>query len=133
MAGNVGVHTHEQRRDECQTVEVAAAGDSTTAGSAWSGLLLILVSGLLLSGMGFAMARDFRGVTEWHVRKTFQIMRPVEVPLRRVPPWKQMLKKPLEERIRRQVKLERAIGVAFAAAGGLMIVGGVVAFLAWRL
>lgn len=93
----------------------------------------MLVFGPLFGGLGFAMAKDFRGFTEWHVRKTFQIMRPVEGPLSRVPPWKQLLRKPLEERIQKQMKLERRTGVVFAAAGGLMIVGGLAAFLDWLL
>lgn len=57
-------------------------------------------------------------------------MRPVEGPLSRVPPWKRLLKRPLEDRIAAQSRLERRIGVVFAAAGAFVIVFGVVVFVA---
>ena len=116
-----------------QTVAVAAGGGSSITASPWPGLLLIFVFGPLFGGLGLAMATDFRGFTEWHVRKTMQMMRPAEGPLSRVPPWKQMLRKPREDRIQQQIKAERRMGVVFASLGGLMMLGGVVVFLAWLL
>jgi hypothetical protein len=85
-----------------------------------------------LSGsLGLAVARNFRGLAEWHVRKTFQIMRPFEGALSKVPPWKQALSRPIEERIQAQIRMERRGGWLFAVVSVLMFVGGAAAFVGW--
>jgi len=98
-----------------------------TAGP-WRDLLLVVI-GAIFGGVGLAVVFNFRGFTDWHIRKTFQLMRPVEAPFRRMPAWKQALAKPLEERIQRQLKLERGIGAVFAVLGGFLLAVGVVVLL----
>ena len=91
------------------------------------GACLVLVgAGLVLGALGLGLALDFRGMATWHVEMTFRAMAPVEKGMRRVPPWKQMLRKPLEERQRTQLVLERFGGAAFALVGGGLGVTGVV-------
>lgn len=110
-----------------------ASGESPFAGSPWPGLVLMFVSGPLFGGLGLALARNFRGFTEWHVRQTFKMTQPAERFFRRVPPWSRLLKRPVEDRIAAQIKHERLTGFVFVALGSLMIVGGGVAFVAWLL
>ncbi len=107
---------------------MAATADSSSAVGPWGSLAIIGI-GALLVGLGLALLLNFRGFTDWHVRKTFQLLRPAEAPFRRVPPWKQALAKPLAERIQRQLRLERTIGGVFAVVGCLVTVAGVIAFL----
>jgi hypothetical protein len=92
---------------------------------------LIFVLGPLFGGVGVALATNLRGLTERRVRKTFQLMQPAEGLLSRVPPWRQLLTKPIEDRIAAQVRLGRLIGLIFAAAGAFLMVLGVVIFVAW--
>ena len=83
-------------------------------------MLLPVLLGPIVAGLGVALAMNFRGLTEWHARKTFQMMRPGGRSSPRPTP---------EMRLRRQVKLERAIGVVFAAVGLFMFVSGLVAWV----
>jgi len=107
---------------------VAAAGDASPTVGPWGALVVVAIGALFL-GFGLALLLNFRGFTEWHVRKTFQLLRPAEAPFRRVPPWKQALAKPLDERIQRQLRLERIGGGMFAVIGGLLTVVGAIAFV----
>ncbi|MEQ4302534.1 hypothetical protein ABNF97_14245 [Plantactinospora sp. B6F1] len=69
--------------------------------------------------VGVALATNFRGVTEWHVR---QSMATASV-LRRVPPWRWSLGVPYEKRLARFILLERLIGGVLAAVGVVTLVG----------
>ncbi|MFY1673361.1 hypothetical protein ACN27G_25915 [Plantactinospora sp. WMMB334] len=68
---------------------------------------------LVMSPVGVALATNFRGVAEWHVRRSMG----AALPLRRVPPWRWLPEVPYDRRLARFVLLERAIGVAFAVVG----------------
>ncbi|MEU0546889.1 hypothetical protein [Micromonospora sp. NPDC005979] len=81
--------------------------------------------GPALSLLGVALASNFRGVTEWHVRQSMSLASG----LRRVPPWRWLPDAPDEERLARFILLERAMGVAFAAAGTMILV--TVVYSAW--
>ena len=50
----------------------------------------------------------------------------MEAPLRRIPPWKSLLRRPLEDRVRNQVMLTRFIGAVFAAGGVIMLVAAAI-------
>jgi hypothetical protein len=74
--------------------------------------------------VGLVLVLDFRGFTGWYVRLIFRLMRPVERVLRHVPPWRQILRIPIEIQIRWQIRFFRAIGGLFAIAGlGAVIAG----------
>ncbi|MFJ8580547.1 hypothetical protein [Micromonospora sp. NPDC093277] len=77
-----------------------------------------IVTGPAVSLVGVALATNFRGVTEWHVRRS---MSAASV-LRRVPPWRWLPDVPQEERLARFVLLERLIGMAFTAAGVMILI-----------
>lgn len=77
-----------------------------------------VIFGPALSLLGVALASNFRGVTEWHVRQSMSFAGG----LRRVPPWRWLPDVPDEERLARFILLERAIGVAFVAAGIMILV-----------
>ena len=111
---------------------VVSGSESSMVGSPWPGLLMALVFGPLRVGFGLAMAKNFRGWTQRHFRMTFRIMGPVEVGLSRVP-WRRSPPRPVEERIQRQIRLERWMGAAFAVAGLLMVANGVVLFGSWAI
>lgn len=64
---------------------------------------------LAMSLVGVGLATDFRGMTEWHVRRSMS----TASGLRRVPH---------EERIARFILLERVMGVAFAVVGLMFLV-----------
>lgn len=70
-----------------------------------------LLIGAGFSGVGCALALNFKGFTEWHVRSTFKLMSGFESLSRSTSEWER------ERRVRLQVRLERLIGVVFAAAG----------------
>jgi hypothetical protein len=92
------------------------------ADSPWQVTVGFFMVGVAMAGIGLASATNFRGVVELHVRKTFQIMRPLEAIMGRVPPWRREMRKPVEERIRRQIKSERLSGIFLAVAGMAMII-----------
>ncbi|MGI5151740.1 hypothetical protein ACQEVC_36170 [Plantactinospora sp. CA-294935] len=74
---------------------------------------------LAVSLVGVVLATNFRGVTEWHVRRS---MVKASV-LRRVPPWRWLPGVPYEKRLARFILLERLIGAAFAAVGVMILIG----------
>ncbi|MFV2115066.1 hypothetical protein ACFHW0_22365 [Micromonospora sp. LOL_025] len=81
-------------------------------------VLAAVVTGPAVSLVGVALATNFRGVTEWHVRRSMS----TASALRRVPPWRWLPEVPHEERLARFVLLERVIGVAFAVLGVMILV-----------
>ena len=89
-------------------------------------LVMALTSLILVAG-GLAIAANFRGFTEWHVRKSFGSVQWLEGPLSRIPPWKPLLRLPREERIARQVRRERVMGAIFALMGVVLLVASVFA------
>jgi hypothetical protein len=80
--------------------------------------LAAVVTSLTLSLIGVAMATNFRGVTEWHARKSINSGNA----LRRVPPWRWLPDSSYDKRLARLVLLEWMIGVAFAAAGVMVAI-----------
>lgn len=79
-----------------------------------AGVMMILTMVLI----GVALATNFRGVTEWHVRRS---MTTASV-LRRVPPWRWLPDVPHEERLTRFILLERLLGVAFAVVSVMILI-----------
>ncbi|MEE6305728.1 hypothetical protein V1634_02620 [Plantactinospora veratri] len=76
------------------------------------------VLSLAVSLVGVALATNFRGVTEWHVRRSIS----TASVLRRIPPWRWLPDVSPEERLARFVLLERVLGVAFAAVGVIILI-----------
>ncbi|GLW33460.1 hypothetical protein [Actinoplanes regularis] len=72
---------------------------------------------LIVSLVGVALATNFRGVTEWHVRRSIATANV----LRRVPPWRWFPVASHDQRVARFVLMERAIGVVFAAMGVMFL------------
>lgn len=87
--------------------------------------LLGAAFGLVLIAGGLALAVNFRGVTEWHIRKTYESVAELE----RVPPWRWLRRKPLEQAIAQNVMLERSVGAIFAALGLLVLIVSIFAHL----
>ncbi|MEW2330478.1 hypothetical protein AB0880_22000 [Micromonospora chersina] len=81
-------------------------------------ILAGVVTCLAVSLVGVALATNFRGMTEWHVRRS---MATASV-LRRVPPWRWLPVASYDQRLARFVLMERAIGVVFAAMGVLFLI-----------
>ncbi|MGC5286234.1 hypothetical protein [Micromonospora sp. DT231] len=79
-----------------------------------------VVTGPAVSLLGVALATNFRGVTEWHIRRSMS----AAGALRRVPPWRWLPDAPHEERLARFILLDRLVGIAIAA-GGVMILATV--------
>ena len=77
-----------------------------------------IVTGPAVSLVGVALATNFRGVTEWHVRRSMS----TASTLRRVPPWRWLPDVPHEERLARFILLERLIGIAFAVVGVMILI-----------
>ncbi|MEV6371932.1 hypothetical protein [Micromonospora musae] len=72
---------------------------------------------LAMSLVGIALATNFRGATEWHVRQSMS----TASALRRVPPWRWLSNVPHEKRLARFILLERLIGIAFAVVGLIIL------------
>lgn len=83
----------------------------------WRFVAAVMMS-LTMGLIGAALATNFRGVTEWHVRRS---MATASV-LRRVPPWRWLPDAQYDKRLVRFVLLERVIGVIFAAAGVMFLI-----------
>ncbi|MDG4840814.1 hypothetical protein O7631_30170 [Micromonospora sp. WMMD967] len=76
------------------------------------------VTALAVSLVGIALATNFRGVAEWHMRRS---MAAASV-LRRVPPWRFLHYAAQEERLARWILLDRLFGAAIAVVGIMMLV-----------
>jgi hypothetical protein len=85
--------------------------------------VVAVVWGLVLALVGLALAANFRGVTEWHIRAAAAISSGRW--LGRIPPWR-WLRLDLETRVRRRVRMERLFGVLIAVAGAVTLMVGVV-------
>ncbi|MEU5531468.1 hypothetical protein ABZ744_31495 [Micromonospora chersina] len=83
----------------------------------WRFVAAVMMS-LTMGLIGVALATNFRGVTEWHVRRS---MATASV-LRRVPPWRWLPDARHDKRLVRFVLLERVIGAIFAAAGVMFLI-----------
>ena len=91
-----------------------ATGDVVRAGAAIAlGMVLVLV--------GLALATNFRGMTEWHIRAAVSGLRGLE----RIPPWRWLRLDP-ETRVRRGVRMERLFGLVMAVTGSATVATGVV-------
>ena len=77
----------------------------------------VLLIGIALLLIGGLLASNFRGLATWNARRAIESMTWTESLLRRVPPWKSMLRQPLEDRARRQAIVAGVVGLAFAAGG----------------
>jgi hypothetical protein len=82
------------------------------------------IVGIALMVGGTALAINFRGFSTWNARQAIGSMSWAERPLRRIPPWRSLLQRPLEDRVRRQVWVARVVGAAFAVAGVLLFLYG---------
>ncbi|MEU8389156.1 hypothetical protein [Micromonospora sp. NPDC048842] len=80
-------------------------------------IVAAIVIGPSVSLVGVALASNFRGVTEWHMRRSMS----AASLLRRVPPWRWLPNVPHEERLARFILLDRLIGVAIAVAGVMIL------------
>ncbi|WP_234359020.1 hypothetical protein [Plantactinospora sp. BC1] len=68
--------------------------------------------------IGVALGTNFRGVTEWHVRRSIS----TASVLRRIPPWLWLPDVSQEERLARFVLLERVLGITFAVVGVMILI-----------
>lgn len=73
---------------------------------------------------GIVLATDFRGFSTWHARRSIDSVSWADRPLRRIQPWKTLLQRPIEDRIRRQALLVRVIGAIFALCGVPLLLYG---------
>jgi hypothetical protein len=88
-------------------------------------IMAIVGAGLAVGGV--ALAANFKGSATWHARRSVESVRWLEKLLRNIPPWKQTLSQPLEDRIGRQAALTRILGAAFACAGVLLFIAAFIA------
>lgn len=84
--------------------------------------LIMGLFGVVLVVGGLAFATNFRGYTAWHARKSIDSVKWLERLLNRVPSWNWILERPLEERVARQVGMNRVIGAVFAASGVIVLI-----------
>jgi hypothetical protein len=73
--------------------------------------------GIALIVGGTALTTNFRGISSWHAKRAIESVSWLERPLRHIPPWKGLLRRSPDDRIRRQVLVTRIVGAAFALAG----------------
>jgi hypothetical protein len=89
--------------------------------------IIMAIVGAGLTAGGVALAANYKGSAAWHARRSVASVRWLDKPLRNIPPWKQILSEPLEDRIARQAVLTRVIGAAFACTGVLLFIAACVA------
>jgi hypothetical protein len=85
---------------------------------------LTALIGIALILGGSALATNFRGISTWQAKGAIESMAWAEGPLRHIQPWKRLLRRPPEERVRRQVLVARIVGAWFAVAGVLLFLYG---------
>jgi hypothetical protein len=73
---------------------------------------------------GIILASNFRGVGTWNAKRAIESMSGAEGLLRRIQPWKTLLRRPVEDRVRQQVWVTRIVGAGFAVAGVVMFLYG---------
>ena len=81
---------------------------------------------VLLTAGGLAFATKYRQCTTRHVGMTLRMM----APLRRLAPWRDSAE---DDRLARQIRLERMIGSVFAAVGAVMCLGEIVGVIGWAV
>lgn len=116
-----------------RTFQDEPVGRCHTAHVSIGSLLGGLAIGSALAAVGALFAINFRGFTTRHVRMTFTMMSGAEVMLKRVPPWSSLLRRPVEQRIAMQIRLERAIGVVFVLVGVVMAIWSFGGLIGWFL
>ncbi len=80
--------------------------------------------GIALIAGGLVLACNFRGFGTWHARRSIELMSGAERLLRRIQPWKTLLQRPMEDRVRQQVWVTRIAGAMFARAGVVVFLYG---------
>ena len=80
--------------------------------------------GVALIVGGIVLAADLRGFSTWHAKRSIDSMSWAERPLRRIQPWKTLLQRPTEHRVRREALLIRVIGAIFALFGVPLLLYG---------
>jgi hypothetical protein len=73
---------------------------------------------------GIVLATDFRGFSTWNAKRSIDSVSWAERLLRRIQPWKTLLQRPMEDRVRRQAWLTRVIGAVFALCGVPLLLYG---------
>ena len=76
--------------------------------------------------VGLVFVLDFGGSATWYVKLISRLMQPAERVLRHVPPWRRILRTPIETRLRWEVVFFRVAGAVLVASG----IGAIVAGLA---
>lgn len=89
-----------------------------------------VATGAVLGAIGLVFATDFRGVTERHTRRTLASVSSVERVVRRVPPWRWLLRGDVEDRVVSSVRVAKRQGMLFAAIGLGLVVAGVLNVIA---
>lgn len=80
--------------------------------------------GIVLIVGGTALATNFRGLSTWYAKRAIGSVLWADRPLRRIQPWKTLLQRPLEDRVRQQGSMIRVVGAAFAVAGVFLFMYG---------
>jgi uncharacterized membrane protein HdeD (DUF308 family) len=80
--------------------------------------------GIALIVGGSLLAIDFRGFSTGNAKRAIESMSWAERPLRRIQPWKTLLQRPMEHRVRQQAWMTRIVGAAFAVCGVLLLLYG---------
>jgi hypothetical protein len=80
--------------------------------------------GIALIVGGIILTSDFRGLITSNARRAIESMSGAERLLGRIQPWKTLVQRPIEDRVRQQVWVTRIIGATFAVAGVVMFLYG---------
>jgi hypothetical protein len=80
--------------------------------------------GIVLIVGGTALATNFRGLSTRHAKRAIGSVSWADRPLRRIQPWKTLLQRPMEDRVRQQVSVIRVVGASFAVAGVFLFMYG---------
>jgi hypothetical protein len=80
--------------------------------------------GIALIVGGIILTSDFRGLITSNARRAIESMAGAERLLGRIQPWKTLVQRPIEDRVRQQVWVTRIIGATFAVAGVVMFLYG---------
>jgi hypothetical protein len=91
-----------------------------SAGDVVRAAVAVMLGVLLVLG-GLALATNFRGVTEWHIRAAMSSVRGLE----RIPPWRWLRLDP-QTQMRRGVRMDRLFGLVMAMTGSATAVIGLV-------
>jgi hypothetical protein len=78
-------------------------------------IMAIVGAGVAVGGL--ALAASYKGSATWHARRSLDSVRWLEKPLRNIPPWKQSLSQPLQDRLARQAALTTSSPSGYTAPG----------------